>query len=58
MNELALAELDGFNEIVTDTIDKIIIYADEHNIDRDNFIEYFCDIFSAMAKISTLNTRR
>lgn len=58
MSELTAAELDDFNEIISDTLDRLIIYADEHNIDRDNFIEYFCGIFSTMASISTFKTYR
>ena len=57
MNEhasgLTDAEFDDFNEIVGETISKLVECADKHNIDRDSFVQYFATMFKAMAEIST-----
>ena len=54
MNEnLTDAEFADFNGIVTETINKLIVCADKHNIDRDSFIKYFAAMFSTMAEITT-----
>lgn len=50
---LTESELDDFNEIVCETIDRLVKCADKHNIDRNSFLKYFADIFGAMCEIST-----
>ena len=47
------AEFNDFNEIVGETINKLVKCADKHNIDRDSFVRYFATMFSAMANMST-----
>lgn len=39
--------------IVTETIHKLVSAADRHNIDRDSAVQYFSDLFSVMASVST-----
>ena len=39
--------------IVADTIHELVSAADRHNIDRDSAVQYFSDLFSVMASIST-----
>ena len=46
-------EFKDFNEIVSKTIDELVMCADKHNIDRDSFVKYFAVIFGTMAEIST-----
>lgn len=46
-------EFEDFNEIVGETIGKLVECADKHNIDRDSFVRYFATMFVAMAEIST-----
>ena len=48
-------EFKDFNDIVSKTIDELVMCADKHNIDRDSFIKYFAGIFGAMAEISTFS---
>lgn len=48
-------ELKDFNEIVSKTINELVMCADKHNIDRDSFIKYFAGIFGAMAEITTFS---
>lgn len=46
-------EFDDFNDIVGETITKLVECADKHNIDRDSFVRYFAQMFGVMAEIST-----
>lgn len=46
-------EFDDFNKITGYTIYELITCADKHNIDRDSFIKFFSQMFSAMVEIST-----
>ena len=39
--------------IVTGTIRELVSAADHHNIDRDSAVQYFSDLFSVMASVST-----
>lgn len=39
--------------IVGGTINELIRAADTHNIDRDSAIQYFADLFSLMASVTT-----
>lgn len=39
--------------IVTGTIYELVSAADRHNIDRDSAVQYFSDLFSVMASVST-----
>ena len=39
--------------IVTGTIHEVVSAADRHNIDRDSAVQYFSDLFSVMASVST-----
>lgn len=47
------AYIDDFSEIVSGIIEKVVAIADKHNVDRDNAMQHFSTIFSAMVKIST-----
>jgi hypothetical protein len=50
---LTAEEYSDFNDIVAETINRLVVCADKHNIDRDSFVRYFAAIFCAMAEIST-----
>lgn len=52
-NGLTEEELEDFNRIVQDTLNGLIRCADKHNIDRDSLIQYFANMFTALAGIST-----
>lgn len=39
--------------IVGGTIHELIAAADKHNIDRDSAVQYYSDLFSAMASVAT-----
>jgi hypothetical protein len=52
-HDLTAEEYLDFNDIVTETINRLVACADKHNIDRDSFVRYFAAIFGAMAEIST-----
>lgn len=39
--------------IVGGTIHELIAAADKHNIDRDSDVQYYSDLFSAMASVAT-----
>lgn len=41
------------SSVMTDLIGKVIFVADKHNVNRDNAIEHFSQLLSAMAKFST-----
>lgn len=47
------AYMDDFSGVVTDVIGKVLAIADKHNVDRDNAMQHFSTIFSAMIQIST-----
>lgn len=47
------AYMEDFSGVVTDVIGKVIAIADKHNVDRDNAMQHFITIFSAMVQIST-----
>lgn len=47
------AYMEDFTEIVNGVIEKVIAVADKHNVDRDNAMQHFSTIFSAMVQIST-----
>ena len=54
---LAAKEADAWaqemSRIVTGTIHELVSAADRHNIDRDSAVQYFSDLFSVMASVST-----
>ncbi len=52
-HNLTAEESSDFNDIVTETIKRLVACADKHNIDRDSFVSYFAAIFHTMAEIST-----
>ena len=52
-NGLTEEELEDFNRIVQNTLNSLIRCADKHNIDRDSLIQYFANMFTALAGIST-----
>lgn len=52
-SNLTEAELSDFNDIIAETIKRLVDCADKHNIDRDSFVRYFAAIFETMAEIST-----
>lgn len=39
--------------IVSGTVHELVVAADKHNIDRDSAVQYFSDLFSVMASVST-----
>lgn len=45
--------MEDFTEIVNGVIEKVIAVADKHNVDRDNAMQHFSTIFSAIVQIST-----
>ena len=47
------AYIKDFSEVVNSVIKKVIAIADKHNVDRDNAMQHFLTIFSAMVQIST-----
>lgn len=53
MSELNKAEFEDFSKIVTDTIRRLVEFADRHNIDRDSLVMYFAKVFCAAAEVST-----
>lgn len=52
-SDLTDEELEDFQKIVCTTIDALIQCADKHNIDRDDFVKYFAEIFYTMCEVST-----
>ena len=52
-HNLTAEEYSDFNDIVSETITRLVECADKHNIDRDSFIKYFCAVFGTMAEVST-----
>lgn len=52
-DELTNEEFEDFNKIVKEALNSLIDCADKYNIDRDSLIKYFCEVFGAMAEIST-----
>lgn len=47
------AYMNDFSEVVNTVIEKVIAIADKHNVDRDNAMQHFSTVFSAMVQIST-----
>ncbi len=47
------AFMEDFSEVVTGVVGKVIALADKHNVDRDNAMMHFSQIFSAMVNVST-----
>lgn len=47
------AYISDISEVVNNLIDKIIGVADKHNVDRDNAMQHFSQLFGAMVEIST-----
>ena len=47
------AYMRDFKEVVNTVIDMIITLADVHNVDRDNAMQHFSTLFSAMVDTST-----
>lgn len=47
------AFMEDFTDIVIETINSIISIADKHNVDRDNAVMYFSQMFGKMAEVST-----
>lgn len=41
------------SSVVTDLIGKVIFIADKYNVDRDNAMQHFSQLLSAMVQIST-----
>lgn len=57
MEGLTLKEANAWasemSRIVCGTIHELLAAADKHNIDRDSAVEYFSDLFSTMASVTT-----
>lgn len=61
MNEnqeyLSGKEHDGYindiSSVMNDLIGKVIFIADKHNVDRDNAMQHFSQLLSAMVQVST-----
>lgn len=47
------AVIEDMTEIYPTVIKQLVAVADKHNVDRDDIVKYFADMFSAMADIST-----
>lgn len=45
--------INDISGVMNTVIDKIIAVADKHNVDRDNAIQHFSQLFGAMASLST-----
>ena len=45
--------IDDISRVATDLIGKLIFIADKHNVDRDNAMQHFSQLLSAMVQIST-----
>lgn len=45
--------MNDISSVVTDLIGKVIFIADKHNVDRDNAMQHFSRLLSAMVQIST-----
>lgn len=50
---LKIHDLNKLNHIITNTINNLIMYADENNIDRDDLIDYFVTLITTLSKVST-----
>ena len=44
---------DFFSECFTGTLEKLIVFADKENYDRDSLIQAFAAMFSTLVEIST-----
>lgn len=55
VDSLTSEELEDFKAIVSLAIEKLLECADKHNIDRDSFMKYFADTFSAICKTCTFS---
>ena len=53
MGKLNKDEFDDLNVIIKNTLNSLIECADNHNIDKNDFIRYFSSVFGTMAQIST-----
>lgn len=47
------AIVEDITKIYPSVIKQLVALADKHNIDRDDLIRYFADVFSTMVRIST-----
>ena len=50
--------IDDCCEIASDTIDKVVSLADKYDVDKDDLIEHFSNLFSIMAEICTFKEYR
>ena len=56
MNEqksLSDREIEEFSEIVAETIDRLITYADRHDLDRDGAVQSFATVFFELSACGT-----
>ncbi|MCX4257769.1 MAG: hypothetical protein OSJ54_12705 [Oscillospiraceae bacterium] len=44
---------DEFSDLMSDTVNALVKLADKHNVDRNDTMEHFAELFSTMAEIST-----
>lgn len=45
--------INDISSVMNDLIGKVIFIADKHNVDRDNAMQHFSQLLSAMVEIST-----
>jgi hypothetical protein len=45
--------MDEISSVMTDLTGKVLFIADKHNVDRDNAMQHFSQLLSAMVQIST-----
>lgn len=52
-NDFGSIYLEDLAEVIRSTIGRMANVADKHNVDRDNVMQHFATVFSAMVKTST-----
>ena len=52
MNE---EERNWMQEYIVSVADSLVRFADEHNIDRDDLIDYFAQMFTALSEFTTFS---
>ena len=57
-DEFTDEEMEDFTEIFTEIINRICIFSDKHNFDRDNILKYFSLRLDCFTKIATIKNFR
>ena len=52
-NLLTYKEFEEMTELVISNIERVIAFADKHNIERDSCLKYFENLQSAMTEVSS-----